>query len=164
MSNTAYKAEFTAGQGEGWASWLIAPAAMFLRTLPDMKLSYYPGCTMKSHAANFEASLLYSMQHLGVEVQEIERWNCCGTVSSLVQDNAMGQVRTDPKSASGPGGQRLARHDRMLDVLQYAEARQRSRQGRSRPAGQHERLHERRAGRLQRARSRSFILCRSSAS
>ena len=32
------------------------------------------------------------MQHLGVEVQEIERWNCCGTVSSLVQDNAMRQV------------------------------------------------------------------------
>jgi len=47
---------------------------------------------MKSHAANFEASLLYSMQHLGIEVQEIERWNCCGTVSSLVQDNAMRQV------------------------------------------------------------------------
>lgn len=47
---------------------------------------------MKSHAANFEGSLLYSMQHLGVEVQEIERWNCCGTVSSLVQDNAMRQV------------------------------------------------------------------------
>jgi heterodisulfide reductase subunit B len=47
---------------------------------------------MKSHAANFEGSLLYSMQHLGVEVQEIERWNCCGTVSSLVQDNTMRQV------------------------------------------------------------------------
>ncbi len=47
---------------------------------------------MKSHAANFEGSLLYSMQHLGVEVREIERWNCCGTVSSLVQDNAMRQV------------------------------------------------------------------------
>ncbi len=47
---------------------------------------------MKSHAANFESSLLYSMKHLGVEVAEIDRWNCCGTVSSLVQDNAMRQV------------------------------------------------------------------------
>lgn len=57
-----------------------------------MKLSYYPGCTMKNHAANFEESLLYSMKQLGVEVEEIDRWNCCGTVSSLTQDNAMRQL------------------------------------------------------------------------
>jgi heterodisulfide reductase subunit B len=57
-----------------------------------MKLSYYPGCTMKNHAANFESSLLFSMKHLGVEVEEIDRWNCCGTVSSLTQDNTMRQL------------------------------------------------------------------------
>ncbi len=57
-----------------------------------MKLSYYPGCTMKNHAANFEESLLYSMKHLGVDVQETDRWNCCGTVYSLAQDNAMRQL------------------------------------------------------------------------
>ncbi len=57
-----------------------------------MKLSYYPGCTMKNHAANFEESLLYSMRHLGVDVEEIGRWNCCGTVASLAQDNAMLQL------------------------------------------------------------------------
>ncbi len=57
-----------------------------------MKLSYYPGCTMKNHASNFEESLLFSMKHLGVDVQEIERWNCCGTVYSLAQDNAMRQL------------------------------------------------------------------------
>lgn len=57
-----------------------------------MKLSYYPGCTMKNHAANFEELLLYSMKQLGVEVEEIDRWNCCGTVSSLAQDNAMRQL------------------------------------------------------------------------
>ncbi|MEJ2118372.1 MAG: CoB--CoM heterodisulfide reductase iron-sulfur subunit B family protein [Alphaproteobacteria bacterium] len=57
-----------------------------------MKLSYYPGCTMKANAANFEESLLYSMKHLGVEVEELSRWNCCGTVSSLAQDDAMRQL------------------------------------------------------------------------
>lgn len=36
--------------------------------------------------------MLYSMQHLGVEVQELERWNCCGTVSTLVQDDVMRQL------------------------------------------------------------------------
>ncbi|MGO9004589.1 MAG: CoB--CoM heterodisulfide reductase iron-sulfur subunit B family protein [Beijerinckiaceae bacterium] len=57
-----------------------------------MKLSYFPGCTMKSHAANFEESLLFSMRHLGDEVEEIDRWNCCGVTLSLAQDNAMRQL------------------------------------------------------------------------
>ncbi|MBU1235918.1 MAG: CoB--CoM heterodisulfide reductase iron-sulfur subunit B family protein [Gammaproteobacteria bacterium] len=57
-----------------------------------MKLSYYPGCTMKNHAANFEASLLYSMRHLGAEVEELDRWNCCGTVMALAQDDIMRQL------------------------------------------------------------------------
>ena len=57
-----------------------------------MKLSYYPGCTMKNHAGNFEESLLYSMKHLGVEVKELDRWNCCGTVLSLAEDDAMRQL------------------------------------------------------------------------
>ena len=57
-----------------------------------MKLSYYPGCTMKNHAANFEESLLFSMRHLGVDVEETSRWNCCGTVYSLAKDNAMRQL------------------------------------------------------------------------
>jgi heterodisulfide reductase subunit B len=47
---------------------------------------------MKAHAANFEESLLYSMKHLGVEVEELSRWNCCGTVSSLAEDDAMRQL------------------------------------------------------------------------
>lgn len=57
-----------------------------------MKLAYYPGCTMKNHARNFEDSLLYSMNHLGVEIEEIERWNCCGTVASLATDDLMRQL------------------------------------------------------------------------
>ncbi|MFZ1107008.1 MAG: CoB--CoM heterodisulfide reductase iron-sulfur subunit B family protein [Rhodomicrobium sp.] len=57
-----------------------------------MKLSYYPGCTMKNHAGNFEESLAYSMARLGVEVEELNRWNCCGTVLSLSEDDAMRQL------------------------------------------------------------------------
>lgn len=47
---------------------------------------------MKSHAANFEELLLFSMRHLGDEVEEIDRWNCCGVTLSLAQDNAMRQL------------------------------------------------------------------------
>lgn len=52
-----------------------------------MKLSYYPGCTLKNHAKNFEDSTLCALDYLGIEVEEIPRWNCCGTVFSLSTDD-----------------------------------------------------------------------------
>jgi len=52
-----------------------------------MKVSYYPGCTLKSNARNFEDSALCALKALGIEVKELERWNCCGTVYSLATDD-----------------------------------------------------------------------------
>ena len=52
-----------------------------------MKLSYYPGCTLKNHAKNFEDSALCALEKLGIEVQELDRWNCCGTVFSFATDD-----------------------------------------------------------------------------
>ena len=52
-----------------------------------MKLAYYPGCTLKNHAKNFEDSALCAMEALGVTVEELDRWNCCGTVFSLATDD-----------------------------------------------------------------------------
>ncbi len=54
-----------------------------------MKVSYYPGCTLKSNAKNFEDSTLCALRELGVEVKELARWNCCGTVYSLATDDLM---------------------------------------------------------------------------
>ncbi len=54
-----------------------------------MKVSYYPGCTLKSNAKNFEDSALCSLKELGLEVKELDRWNCCGTVYSLATDDLM---------------------------------------------------------------------------
>jgi heterodisulfide reductase subunit B len=54
-----------------------------------MKVSYYPGCTLKSNAKNFEDSALCALRELGVEVKELSRWNCCGTVYSLTTDDLM---------------------------------------------------------------------------
>jgi heterodisulfide reductase subunit B len=54
-----------------------------------MKVSYYPGCTLKSNAKNFEDSTLCSLKELGIEVKELDRWNCCGTVYSLAADDLM---------------------------------------------------------------------------
>ena len=54
-----------------------------------MKVSYYPGCTLKSNAKNFEDSTLCALHELGVDVKELSRWNCCGTVYSLTTDDLM---------------------------------------------------------------------------
>ena len=52
-----------------------------------MKLSYYPGCTLKTKARHFETSALRCLQVLGIDYQELERWNCCGAVYSLADDD-----------------------------------------------------------------------------
>ncbi|MFB0566722.1 MAG: CoB--CoM heterodisulfide reductase iron-sulfur subunit B family protein [Candidatus Aminicenantaceae bacterium] len=57
-----------------------------------MKISYYPGCTLKNNAKNFEDSTLCSLKHLGVEIEELPRWNCCGTVFSLATDDLIHHV------------------------------------------------------------------------
>lgn len=57
-----------------------------------MKISYYPGCTLKTKAKNLDKAAIASLEALGVEVQEIERWNCCGAVHSLTADDLIHQV------------------------------------------------------------------------
>ncbi len=57
-----------------------------------MKLSYFPGCTLKNHAKNFEDSAICALKALDVDVQELERWNCCGTVFSLTTDDLIHHV------------------------------------------------------------------------
>ncbi len=54
-----------------------------------MKIAYYPGCTLKAHGKNFEETALCSLEKLGIEVKEIPRWNCCGTVFSLAADDVI---------------------------------------------------------------------------
>jgi len=52
-----------------------------------MKIGYYPGCTLKSRAKNLETSALAALEKLGVEAVELPRWNCCGAVFSLADDD-----------------------------------------------------------------------------
>ena len=57
-----------------------------------MKISYYPGCTLKTKAKNLDQAAIASLTALGVEVGEIDRWNCCGAVHSLTADDLIHQV------------------------------------------------------------------------
>jgi heterodisulfide reductase subunit B len=57
-----------------------------------MGVLYLPGCTLKNKAANFDRSTVDSMARLGVELTELDRWNCCGTVFSMTGDDLMQQL------------------------------------------------------------------------
>lgn len=57
-----------------------------------MKISYYPGCTLKTKAKNLEDSAIASMTALGIDMEELPRWNCCGAVHSLADDDLIHQV------------------------------------------------------------------------
>ncbi len=52
-----------------------------------MKIGYYPGCTLKSKARNLEDSAIHALAALDVELVELERWNCCGAVYNLADDD-----------------------------------------------------------------------------
>jgi len=57
-----------------------------------MGLAYYPGCTLKTRARNLEEPAVASMEALGFRLDEVPRWNCCGAVYSLAEDDLMHQV------------------------------------------------------------------------
>ncbi|MFP3898669.1 MAG: CoB--CoM heterodisulfide reductase iron-sulfur subunit B family protein [Dehalococcoidia bacterium] len=57
-----------------------------------MSLAYYPGCTLKTKARNLEEPAVASLRTLGLELEEIARWNCCGAVYSLADDDLIHQV------------------------------------------------------------------------
>lgn len=57
-----------------------------------MKISYYPGCTLKATARNLEDSAIASLGILGIEVEELERWNCCGAVFSEASGDMLHQL------------------------------------------------------------------------
>ncbi len=54
-----------------------------------MDVAYFPGCTLKTTAKRYEDSALFIAGKLGVNLVELPRWNCCGTVYSLSTDNLM---------------------------------------------------------------------------
>jgi heterodisulfide reductase subunit B len=54
-----------------------------------MKLSYYPGCTLTTKAFGYNDSALAAAKAMGIELQEIEDWTCCGAMFPQVTDNIM---------------------------------------------------------------------------
>lgn len=51
-----------------------------------MKICYYPGCTLKTKAKELDKYARASALALGVEMEEIENWQCCGAVYPTSKD------------------------------------------------------------------------------
>lgn len=57
-----------------------------------MKIPYYPGCTLYTKAKPLNDSLHASFAGLGVELNELAHWYCCGTTFTLARDNRMSLI------------------------------------------------------------------------
>lgn len=54
-----------------------------------MKYGFYPGCSLGSTAAPYDVSIKAIMDTLGIQLEEIHDWNCCGATEYFsIQKNA----------------------------------------------------------------------------
>ena len=51
-----------------------------------MKVSYYPGCTLRTKAKQLDLYARKSAEALGITMEEIENWQCCGGVFTTAKD------------------------------------------------------------------------------
>lgn len=57
-----------------------------------MKYAYFPGCSLKGLGRAYEESLLPVMRSLGVELIELDDWNCCGATAYMSVDERQATV------------------------------------------------------------------------
>ncbi|MEW6080999.1 MAG: CoB--CoM heterodisulfide reductase iron-sulfur subunit B family protein [Bacillota bacterium] len=51
-----------------------------------MKYSYFPGCTLHQQARDFDMSTREAARKMGIDLVELEDWQCCGAVFPLATD------------------------------------------------------------------------------
>ena len=47
---------------------------------------YYPGCTQESGSKEYDLSVRIVFEQLGIELQDLEDWNCCGAVHTSITE------------------------------------------------------------------------------
>lgn len=50
--------------------------------MSERAYAYYPGCTLKSTAREYDASTRAVCEALGIELRELKDWTCCGATSA----------------------------------------------------------------------------------
>jgi heterodisulfide reductase subunit B len=51
--------------------------------------AYYPGCSLESLAIGYHNSAIETTSELGLELEEIEDWNCCGATAYFHADELL---------------------------------------------------------------------------
>lgn len=51
-----------------------------------MRFIYYPGCTVKTTALEYEKTTKAILEEFGIELVEMDNWTCCGVVYNLPTD------------------------------------------------------------------------------
>jgi heterodisulfide reductase subunit B2 len=51
--------------------------------------AYYPGCSLKENSRAYEQSLLPVFKEIGVPLEELNDWNCCGATAYFSVDDTM---------------------------------------------------------------------------
>lgn len=54
-----------------------------------LKYSFFPGCSLHSTAREYHETAVKSMAALGVELEELEDWNCCGATALSSADTLL---------------------------------------------------------------------------
>ena len=54
-----------------------------------MKYAYYPGCSLHSTASDYQQSIDAVFAKLGIELEEIEGWTCCGASAAHVTEDLL---------------------------------------------------------------------------
>ncbi|MDI6725329.1 MAG: CoB--CoM heterodisulfide reductase iron-sulfur subunit B family protein [Smithellaceae bacterium] len=56
------------------------------------EVSYYPGCSLHGTAREYDESFRGVARHLGIRLQELEDWTCCGASSAHSVDEELAQA------------------------------------------------------------------------
>ncbi|MAG14528.1 MAG: heterodisulfide reductase subunit B [Dehalococcoidales bacterium] len=58
----------------------------------DVKYAYYPGCSLEATAGEYDRSVRTVCAHLGIELQELPDWSCCGASSGHSTNRQLAQA------------------------------------------------------------------------
>lgn len=54
-----------------------------------MKLGFYPGCSLEGSSREYGESIRAIAPYIGLELEEVENWNCCGSSSAHALDHTL---------------------------------------------------------------------------
>ncbi len=97
---------------------------MYSISEPLTDLTYFPGCSLESSARESNISLMEAAKILGLNLIELEDWNCCGSSSVNILDKEIGfSLAARNLSLAPPARPLMAMCPRCLYQLREAHQR-----------------------------------------